>query len=342
MKIPGPLAQRSTCMARTRYLRLLLVFWAALAATGCSSEGLPPVSNTRPSADPDILNNSGKMSDGSAVLPHRTTTISTSAELMSNGLIGGIAMDQAGNLYCADLGSHIWKIEPNGTTTLFSDEFEDPSGNLMLDSGDLLQSEWTKNRIYRVTPDGQRTLFSEQNLNGPVAIVQRLGGDFIVANSRGKYLARVPAAGGDAEIVLQDPRVTQPNGLTIDPQGNIYIADLDSGNVFRWTPDGDLHSLVELPGRGNAHNVFANGAVYVTKIWDHVIYRVEPSSGAYGIVSGTGKAGYDDGLIGDATIEEPNAITAAPDGTIYFNTHRGAMGRNQIARMIVRKLELMN
>jgi sugar lactone lactonase YvrE len=69
-----------------------------------------------------------------------------------------------------------------------------------------------------------------------------------VANSRGKFLARVPKNGGDIEIVLRDEQITQPNGVTIDSSGNIYIADLDTGNVFKWKPAGQLTSLVELPG----------------------------------------------------------------------------------------------
>ncbi len=325
-----------------QYLGNALLVLIALNLAGCPvGDGLPSVDATRPSSDSRILNASGMMSDGSPVPPHTTTTVATSTELLSDGLIGGLTIDRNGNIYTADLGSHIWKIEPDGETTLFSGEFEDPSGNLVLDNGDVLQSEWTNNRIYKISPDGTRTLFSEANLNGPVAIVQRPDGDFIVANSRGKYLARVPQQGGDAEIVLRDERVTQPNGLTVDPQGNIYIADLDSGNVFKWTPADVLSSLVELPGRGNAHNVYANGMLYVNKIWDHVIYIVNPETGAYGIVTGTGRAGYADGITGVATIEEPNAIGVTHDGSaIYFNTHRGTMGRNQTARIIMRKLQL--
>ncbi len=323
-----------------RYLTASLIVAIMLSTAACSDETkLPPVSDTRPSKDSRILNASDLMSDGSPIPPHRTTTLETSIELVSDGLIGGLTIDKDGNIYTADLGSHIWKITPDGETVLYSGEFDDPSGNLVLANGDLLQSEWTNNRIYKLSPDGTRSLFSEANLNGPVGIVQRPDGDFIVANSRGKFLARVPQNGGDAEVVLQDDRMTQPNGVTIDQDGNIYIADLDSGNVFKWTPEGVLTSIVELPGRGNAHNVFANGMLYVNKIWDHVIYVVNPETGAYGIVTGTGLPGYEDGITGVATIEEPNSIGVTSDGkVIYFNTHRGAMGRNKTARIIMRKL----
>ena len=309
-----------------------------VACSPQQSVGLPPVEETRPSGDQRITEDIGNLSNGQPTPIHLTGTLETSVELTSDGLIGGMAIDQDGTIYAADLGSHIWKISPSGEAALFSDEFEDPSGNLVLGNGDILQSEWTNNRIYRISPDGSRTLFSEQNLNGPVGIVQRPSGDFIVANSRGKFLARVPAEGGDAEVILTDDRITQPNGVTIDPEGNVYIADLDSGNVFRWSVEGQVTSIVELPGRGNAHNVYANGYLYVTKIWDHAVYMVDPETGVYGLVSGNGRPGYADGVNGRSTVEEPNSIAVSPDGELLFNTHRGRMGRNQTAHMVIRKL----
>ena len=55
-------------------------------------------------------------------------------------------------------------------------------------------------------------------------------------------------------------------------------------------------------------------------------------------MSGTGRAGYDDGPIGVATIEEPNGIaTNAARDAVYFNTHRGAMGGGE-GLVIIRKL----
>ena len=89
-----------------------------------------------------------------------------------------------------------------------------------------------------------------------------------------------------------------------------------------------------------AGDPFAGGALYVNKIWDHVIYRVDLETGAYGIVTGNGRAGYDDGPTGTATIEEPNGIaTNAAQDVVYFNTHRGAMGDGR-GLVILRRLVL--
>ena len=327
-----------------RLLQLLIPAAALLLAVpGCGQatgpDGLAPVSATKPSADDRILAAPEGMSDGSAMPRHIVETIDTGLAMFSRGGVGGVTVDNDGNVYSTNFLTHVWKITPAGELTVFSDAFVNASGNLALDDGSLLQADYRDNAIYRLDADGKREVFSGEGLDGPVGIVRNLDGSFVVANYRGAYLARVPANGGAAVELLRDPRMTHPNGVTIDPEGNIYIADLESGIVFRRTPDGKLLELVTLPGKGNAHNVYANGALYVNKIWDHVIYRVDTDTGAYGIVAGNGRPGYDDGPTGIATIEEPNGIAVAPDGsTIWFNTHKGAMILDEPGAVILRRV----
>ena len=316
---------------------------AALVAVvwGCGPRGMAPVEDTRPSQDPRILDAPATMSDGSPVPVHHTETVQTGIELMSDGLIGGMSVDADGYVYSTNFRESVWRIGPDDTVSVLNDEFTSASGNLPLPGGDLLQSDWTENRIYRIRPDGTRSVFAEGGMDGPVGLVQRPSGDFIVANSRGEYLARIGPGGGEAEVALRHPRMTQPNGVAIDDDGNIYVSDLDSGAVFAWRPGGEVEIIAELPGDGNAHAALAQGGLYVNKIWDHVIYRVDLESGAYGVVTGNGRAGYDDGPTGVATIEEPNGIATHPSGNvIYFNTHRGTMGNGFEGRVVVRRLRL--
>ncbi len=327
---------------RKRIIRRFSVALAASVMLGaCNAQPeLAPVDATKPSEDARILNTSGMMSDGTMVPAHITKTIETSIEMVSTGAIGGVAVDADGNVYNTNFDANVWRTAPDGATVLLNDEFTAASGNYALDNGDLLQADWREHKIYRISPDGTRDIFAEGGLNGPVGIAQTPDGDFLVANYTGKYIARVPAQGGAAEKVLEDPNLQGPNGVTFDPDGNVYIADLEHGKVLKLTPEGALVVLTELPGKGNAHNVYANGALYVNKIWDHVIYRVELDTGAYGIVTGNGRPGYQDGPTGEATIEEPNGIAVNRAGdVIYFNTHRGLMFETP-GQVVLRQLRL--
>ena len=299
--------------------------FSILAACEAQSD-LPPVDATKPSEDSRILEPSAMMSNGEPVRAHIVDTIQTSMQMESTGAIGGASVDGNGNIFNTNFAKKVWRTAPDGTTIVLSDKFTAASGNFALADGDLLQSDWREHKIYRIKPDGTRSVFADGGLDGPVGIAQYANGDFLVANYTGKFLARVPADGGTATKVLEDPNLQGPNGVTFDDNGNVYIADLEHGKVLKWTPKGALTTLAELPGKGNAHNVYANGALYVNKIWDHVIYRVELDTGAYGIVAGNGQPGYEDGETGISTIEEPNGIaTNAAKDVIYFNTHRGLM-----------------
>lgn len=326
--------------AAPRSAMLTGIALVAISAASCGAQEMPPVEATRPSQDSRILESDGKMSDGSPIPAHITETVATSIEINSDGVIGGVSVDADGNIYNANFTSSVYRTAPDGTTVLLNDEFASASGNLPLSDGSLLQADWREDRIYRIEPDGTRSLFAEAGLDGPVGMLQRPNGDIIVANHKGPYLTRVPETGGAAEVVLRHEKMTQPNGVTQDDEGNIYIADLGTGIVLKWTPEGEVIELAELPGSGNAHNVVAGGALYVNKIWDHVVYKVDLETGAFGIVTGNGYAGYEDGPTGVATIEEPNGIaTNAARDVVYFNTHRGTMGEPP-GRVVLRRLVL--
>ncbi len=336
---PNSAKRKDAKLAIGRLVAIAIAGGGAATLTACS-DSMPPVDDTAPSEDPRILEAPATMSDGTPIRPHRTETLVTSIEMTSFGAIGGVAVDADGNMYNTNFDKDVWKTAPNGETILLSDEFSSASGNLALPDGSLLQADYRENKIFRIAADGSRSVFADGGLDGPVGMVQKPDGAFIVANHRGGFLASVPETGGAANVVVRDERMTGPNGVTIDPTGNIYVADLRSSIVFRWTPDGDLQELAVLPGKGNAHNVYAGGALYVNKIWDHVIYRVDLETGAYGVVTGTGRPGYDDGQTGLATIEEPNGIaTNTARDVVYFNTHRGAMGNGR-GLVIPRRLVL--
>ena len=115
--------------------------------------------------------------------------------------IGGMSVDAQGSVYNTNFHESVWRTSPDGETVLLNDEFSNASGNFALSNGDLLQADYKDNEIYRIEPDGSRSVFATGGMDGPVGIVQRPGGDFIVANHRGKFLVRIPEEGGSAEVV---------------------------------------------------------------------------------------------------------------------------------------------
>lgn len=127
---------------------------------------------------------------------------------------GGIAIDQMGNLYVADMNNYcIRKIGSGGEVSTFAGsglpghadgdaaqaQFSMDMRDLVIDSdGDLYLAD--DNLIRKITPEGVVTT---------------------IAGSRRGF------ADGDGASALFD----FPNGLGVDIQGNVYVADLNNGRI---------------------------------------------------------------------------------------------------------------
>ena len=82
--------------------------------------------------------------------------------------------------------------------------------------------------------------------------------------------------GGDAEVVLEDPRLGPPNGITWDEAGQRFlIAPWGEGQgVHAWQPGGDLERLAPAPqGQLDGIEVF-NGQIIVASQSDGMLHVV--------------------------------------------------------------------
>ncbi|AZT84803.1 hypothetical protein EHN06_15270 [Marinobacter sp. NP-4(2019)] len=140
----------------------------------------------------------------------------------------GVAVDAAGNLYIADAGNHrIRRVSPDGTisTVAGSDtgvtgafggfsgdggpataaELNSPDGVAVGAAGNLYISDTGNHRIRRVSPDG---------IISTVAGIGKWGSS---------------GDGGPATAA----RVVYPQGVAVDPAGNLYIADYYNHRIRR-------------------------------------------------------------------------------------------------------------
>jgi sugar lactone lactonase YvrE len=105
--------------------------------------------------------------------------------------------------------------------------------------------------LYRLDPDGtvQVVLDSLTVANG---LEWGPDGTLAYHNDTATYTIAVYAY--DREVGLTDRRVFaalehRPDGLTVDAQGGVWTALSDGGAVRRYTPDGDLDVVIEVPAR---------------------------------------------------------------------------------------------
>ena len=125
-----------------------------------------------------------------------------------------------------------------------------------------------------------------------------------------------------AKKIAEYEKMTNPNGLINDDQGNIFVADLESPFILKFALDRAVEEFANLPGAGNGHIAIANGELYVTQLMEHKIVRLE-FDGSYSIAAGNGTPGVGDGVAGRARLTHPNGVAADPLGsTLFFHGHR--------------------
>ncbi|HTL54109.1 MAG TPA: NHL repeat-containing protein [Candidatus Limnocylindrales bacterium] len=233
----------------------------------------------------------------------------------------GVGVDTAGNAYVADSGNHtIRKVAPNGLVTTLagsagqygsadgtgtSARFFNPSGVAVDDTGNVYVADSNNQTIRKISPAG---------------VVTTLAGS--------------PGQWGTADGPGADARFGQPDDLTVDGAGNVYVADSGNDTIRKITPAGIVTTLAGSPGQAGSTDGQGNearfrepsgvaadreGNVYVADTGNFTIRKVTPgglvttlagSPGARGSQDGTGNAARFDICFGLGVDGEGNVYVA--------------------------------
>jgi len=234
------------------------------------------------------------------------------------GAVGGVAVDALGFIYVADFAETVYKIRPDGRTEVFATGLYGASGNAIDPRGHLFQSSFSGNTVTEIDRQGHQEIVAE-GLAGPVGIA--VGPDALfVCNCRSNTIARVEPRGA-VTTFAESPLFKCPNGITLAPDGNLYVVNFSDQKLLRITPAGEVSELAELPGGGNGHITVARGELYATSFQGQRIYRIG-LDGEVTLLAGTGAVGERDGPALESTFSFPNGIAAGPLGDrLYVNDY---------------------
>jgi M6 family metalloprotease-like protein len=200
-------------------------------------------------------------------------------------------------------------------TGMFADGFGGPATAVVLDRpghvaadsrGNLYVADQVRGRILRVSPDGTANLFAGTGFCCDMA--------------------------GSPDALNAD--FGNPDGLAVDANDNLYVADPDLYRVFRidsqgrlstvagngdWWHSGDGGSALAAGFIPTAIAVDANGNLYIADSYDQRIRRVD-RNGTITTIAGTGTAGYSgDGQAAvKAQLNYPNGIAVDAAGNVLI------------------------
>ncbi|MFI5163357.1 MAG: hypothetical protein ACHQHN_18910 [Sphingobacteriales bacterium] len=232
----------------------------------------------------------------------------------------GLVVDANGNLYITDFsGSSINRISPSGVLTSFAGSsvgsadgagsaasFNLPISFAIDAANNIYVADAANNLIRKVTPAG---------------VVTTLAGSGVIGSANGK--------GAAASFNF-------PQGIALDNNENVYVADTGNDLIRKITPDGNVTTLAGTVAAGKANGtgtaatfnipqglaVDAAGNLFVADAGNNLIRKIT-LAGLVTTFAGSGSAESDDGVGTEASFNFPNALTIVPNGNLFVTEAHG-------------------
>jgi sugar lactone lactonase YvrE len=229
----------------------------------------------------------------------------------------GVAVDFLGNVYVADTQNHlIRKVTSSGVVSTLAGsagvtgatdgmgsaaKFHSPRGIAVDAAGSLYVADSSNHLIRKITSKG---------------VVTTLAG----SGSRGF------ANGIGTAVSFSDPA-----GVAVDSQGNVYVADEFNNMIRKITPSGRVTTLAGSGSQGHENgkgtaasfcypvgiSVDSSGNVYVADEVNDLVREIDPGGQVTTLAGVPGKGGTADGKGSKALFCYPNGIAADASGNLF-------------------------
>jgi sugar lactone lactonase YvrE len=202
---------------------------------------------------------------------------------------------------------------------------------------------------------GEGGLATEAQMNRPTAVAVDTQGNVYIADSLNRRVLKIDSKGIIAKVMgtgkgsLQredlpaiETNLSQPYGIAVDAQDNLYVLNRGHSKIHKVTPDGMAHTIAGTGRRGfngdeipatqaqiagsNHLAVDAAGNVLIADTGNQRIRKIT-TDGIIHTIAGTGEQGFngDGGAAAQAQLANPSAIAVDGAGNIYiadFSNHR--------------------
>jgi hypothetical protein len=233
----------------------------------------------------------------------------------------GVAFDPAGNLVVADAGNNtIRRITAGGMVSTLAGS-PGVSG-----TNDGVGSNAQFNSPFSVAVDAQTNIYVADTFNHAIRKITPGGLVTTLAGTIGTQGTN-NGTGVAAQFAF-------PEGIAVDPDGNIFVADDADSTVRKITPDGVVTTFVggvnktgftDGVGTDARFNfpfglaIDANRNLYVADTANQIIRKVTPGGSVTTLGGLAGIFGNVDGNGNDARLHSPQGIGVGSDGALYVS-----------------------
>ncbi len=280
----------------------------------------------------------------------------------------GVMASSAAGIVLADVGSQaIYQLKSREETDTSTPEFslsvlarsgtqgfgerrdnEDlslPHGVVYLENEKKLWAgDYFHNRILEIDEEGNAVPRFENNeprLTFPTGMVQHPEGHVFISSSGSHQIfvyreGKLEVFAGSGERGLRDGTSEEaqfwlPWGLTLDPEGNLYVADHGNHAIRKITPEGQVTTLAGngRPGFENARGaqarfhhpvdvLFYQNKLLISDSWNHQLRFLNLRTQRVTSYAGNTEPGLRDGSRTRAAFYSPSGLTAGPEGSVYI------------------------
>jgi hypothetical protein len=232
----------------------------------------------------------------------------------------GVAFDGAGNLYVADSRNHtIRKITPDGAVGTLAGL----AG--VLGTNDGVGSNARFNTPFSVAVDAQTNVYVADTFNNTI---RKITPDGMVST-----LAGQAGISGTNNGTGSQATFSVPEGIAVDPDGNVFVTDDANSAIRKITPDGVVTTFAgqvahagTSDGTSTARFNFpfglaidGNRNLYVADTGSATIRKVTPAGAVTTLVGLAGVFGNVDATGNDARMRSPQGIAVDAAGTLYIS-----------------------
>ena len=251
-----------------------------------------------------------------------------------------LVSDRAGNLYVTDWDlKSVRKISATGVVSTVARGFAGPLGIAMDAAENLYVADTLANQIKKVSRTGQVTVVAGTGVVGGLLLPMdvTVDGDGALYFTDGRTRVRKISTDGKIATLVGPDRLTGAESVTVDRQGNLYIADTYGAKILRRTPGGEITTIAEGFEVPSGLTVDSAGTLYFSQAVLYRIWKVAPD-GKPVLVAGNGNRDGvgDNGLATQASLLGPYGMTFDPAGNLLFTDHRCC------TTTLIRKLEVAN